>query len=88
MGTDQVTSTYRPPMSVKQFMSAFTTYLTDDAGGYVSLETPNNWWLIRVECICAGNDYPHHFRRASRSLFDLEETLYELHEIMREDLAH
>lgn len=88
MGTDEVAPKPRPRMSINDFMAALSTYLTNDEGGYISLDASNNWWVIKVDCWCSGAGDLHAFRRTSRYLFDLEETLHELHEIMREDLAH
>lgn len=87
MGTNQVAT--RPRMSINDFMVSLRNELTDGEGAGLSLQN-DQWWIIYVECWCLGEDKSnaHIFRRNSRSLYDLEETLFELYSIMYEEDTH
>lgn len=76
-------------MSINDFIESLWVDggVTDGEGAQLTLRS-DQWWAVNVECWCAGENDSHTFRRASRSLFDLEETLHELHEVMSEEDAH
>lgn len=87
MGTDQVApqtpKPRRPRMSINDFMVALWTTLSDGEGGALDMYH-DQWWVFKVVCWCQGENDAHEFRRVSRGILDVEETLYELHEVMEQ----